>query len=237
MALKNYYDLLGIQSTASQDDIKQAFRKLSMKFHPDKNDGDAFLMEMFKNINEANEVLSNSGKRREYDRQLAGAEEITSTGTYTTSNDNAYPLQPTDHEKEQLYALWNQYSEKKQKADEAYEYIIRADNLDAPRYLTTKKVLSSIVLLLLLWLFLKPVAESTATNDRSSAYELVITETSKVYRKPNIQSEVIGEMALGDKVYLIDETNYFVKVEFTNSKGNAAQGYVRKSSVSLAKNN
>jgi curved DNA-binding protein CbpA len=64
MIFKNYYHILGISTDASQIEIKKAYRKLSIKFHPDKNEGDAFLSEMFKNINEAYDVLSNPDRKR-----------------------------------------------------------------------------------------------------------------------------------------------------------------------------
>lgn len=60
---KNYYDILGIDESASESDIKTAFRKLAMKHHPDKG-GDA---EQFKKINEAYQVLSDSQKKTQYD--------------------------------------------------------------------------------------------------------------------------------------------------------------------------
>ncbi len=61
---KNYYDLLGIQKAASQDDIKKAFRTMAHKFHPDKKGGDEA---KFKEVNEAYSVLSDEKKRAEYD--------------------------------------------------------------------------------------------------------------------------------------------------------------------------
>ena len=60
----NYYDILGIDSKATPDDIKKAFRKLSLIYHPDRDTGDN---EKFKNITSAYEVLSNVEKRRAYD--------------------------------------------------------------------------------------------------------------------------------------------------------------------------
>jgi DnaJ-class molecular chaperone len=65
--MKNYYYILGVKETASIDEIKIAYRKLSVKFHPDKNDGDAFFTERFKEIQEAYEVLANDQKRKNYD--------------------------------------------------------------------------------------------------------------------------------------------------------------------------
>ena len=61
---KNYYDVLGVNKNASQDDIKKAYRNLSKKYHPDKNGGDD---SKFKEINEAYDTLGDETKRREYD--------------------------------------------------------------------------------------------------------------------------------------------------------------------------
>lgn len=67
---KNYYDILGVSKTASQDEIKSAYRKLAKQYHPDFHPGDAACAEKFKEINEANETLSDEGKRKQYDYEL-----------------------------------------------------------------------------------------------------------------------------------------------------------------------
>ena len=64
---KDYYKILGVDKNASQKDIQKAYRKLARKFHPDVNPGDQSAEEKFKEINEANEVLSDSEKRKQYD--------------------------------------------------------------------------------------------------------------------------------------------------------------------------
>ncbi len=67
MDYKDYYKILGVSKSATQDEIKKAFRKLAVKYHPDKNSGDKEAEAKFKEINEANEVLSDSTKRKRYD--------------------------------------------------------------------------------------------------------------------------------------------------------------------------
>ncbi len=67
MEYKDYYKTLGVSKTATQDEIKKAFRKLAVKYHPDKNPGDKKAEEKFKEANEANEVLSDKDKRQKYD--------------------------------------------------------------------------------------------------------------------------------------------------------------------------
>ncbi|NLG14866.1 MAG: molecular chaperone DnaJ [Lentisphaerae bacterium] len=65
---EDYYSLLEVERGASQDDIKKSFRKLAMKYHPDRNPGDKAAEEQFKKIAAAYEVLSDEQKRRQYDQ-------------------------------------------------------------------------------------------------------------------------------------------------------------------------
>src|SRR5438034_1832138 len=67
MDYKDYYKALGVARGAGADEIKKAFRKLARKHHPDVNPGDKKAEEKFKEINEANEVLSDPDKRHKYD--------------------------------------------------------------------------------------------------------------------------------------------------------------------------
>jgi curved DNA-binding protein len=66
--MKNYYSVLGLDKGASEEDIKKAYRKLAMQYHPDRNEGDAKAEEKFKGVSEAYAVLSDKKKRQQYDQ-------------------------------------------------------------------------------------------------------------------------------------------------------------------------
>lgn len=67
MDYKDYYSILGVDKKATQEEIKKAYRKLANKYHPDKNPDSKTAEDKFKEVNEANEVLSNPDKRKQYD--------------------------------------------------------------------------------------------------------------------------------------------------------------------------
>src|SRR5260221_6330171 len=68
MAKRDYYEVLGVNRDASEEDIKKAYRKLAMKHHPDRNPDNPKSEELFKEAKEAYEVLCDSGKRAAYDQ-------------------------------------------------------------------------------------------------------------------------------------------------------------------------
>ena len=72
MAGKSFYDILGVSRSASEKELRRAYRRLARKHHPDVNPGDKQTEVRFKQINRAYEVLSDAEKRKKYDRSHLG---------------------------------------------------------------------------------------------------------------------------------------------------------------------
>lgn len=79
MQQKDYYQVLRISPTSTADEVKAAFRKLAIKYHPDKNNGDTLSEAIFKDVNEAYSVLSNPQKRAKFDRDRVATPSVTFT--------------------------------------------------------------------------------------------------------------------------------------------------------------
>ena len=85
MAKRDYYEVLGVERSASADEIKKAYRKAALKYHPDKNPGDKEAEEKFKEAAEAYDVLSNPDKKARYDQfGHAGMNGPAGGGTYSS---------------------------------------------------------------------------------------------------------------------------------------------------------
>lgn len=87
--MSNYYDILGVSNNASYDEIKKAYRKLSLKHHPDKNGGEDT---KFKEINEAYSVLSDPGQRENYDMRILHGQNISNN----QNQNQGMPFNPED---------------------------------------------------------------------------------------------------------------------------------------------
>ena len=81
--MEDLYKVLGVEKTATQDEIKSAYRKLAMKYHPDRNPGDKAAEEKFKSITAAYDVLGDETKRRQYDDYGFARQILTSKATQT----------------------------------------------------------------------------------------------------------------------------------------------------------
>lgn len=86
MKKRDYYEILGLSRNASEDDIKKAYRKLAIKYHPDKNPNDKEAEKKFKEITEAYEVLTNKSKKEHYDHFGFAEDSTDFSGNYTDFN-------------------------------------------------------------------------------------------------------------------------------------------------------
>ena len=77
---KNYYNILGLTSSASEDDIRKSYRKLAVAYHPDKNNGDKASEEKFKDISDAYQVLKDANQKNIYDVQSPHGKNYTNSG-------------------------------------------------------------------------------------------------------------------------------------------------------------
>ena len=89
MAKRDYYKILGVLKSATEKEIKSAYRKLALKYHPDKNTGDKIAEEKFKEINEAYEILSDTQKKKHYDISK-GQEETCKNSVKNTNARNRF---------------------------------------------------------------------------------------------------------------------------------------------------
>ena len=160
--MTNYYEILGVQPHQSDTDIKKAFRKLSLKFHPDKNPGDAYFEDWAKKINEAFEVLGNPATRAAYDRQLSGnaKEAEQSLKNHFNHPQAEATVKPEEESKAQqvtqaeklvlgqLNEMLPDYLQLKQEWREARLEYVRLQKKKAPLIFTPKQlVIGSLVLL------------------------------------------------------------------------------------------
>jgi curved DNA-binding protein len=121
MEYKDYYQILGLNKSASKDDIKKAYRKLARKYHPDVNPEDKAAGEKFREINEAHEVLSDPEKRKKYDQfgskwqqyeQSGGKPEDFNWGQWQSQPGSSYTYRTvTPEEFEELFGGAGGYSD------------------------------------------------------------------------------------------------------------------------------
>ncbi|UII31356.1 DnaJ domain-containing protein [Fulvivirga ulvae] len=105
---KDYYFILGINRNASQSEIKVAYRKLALKFHPDKNPGDPFSEQMFRDIKDAYETLSDLTKRAQYDRLNQSQETVSEPRNAKTEPNEPSPSELVNNIISNLKQMINQ---------------------------------------------------------------------------------------------------------------------------------
>jgi len=122
MEYKDYYKTLGVPRTATQAEIKKAYRKLARQHHPDQNKGDKAAEQRFKDLNEANEVLSDPAKRKQYDELGANWEAYSRMGGAGAQNPFAGGQNP--------FAGFGGFGQPGQSGNVRYEFRTTGGNVD-----------------------------------------------------------------------------------------------------------
>lgn len=236
MAFKNYYDILNVKQTATQEEIKKAYRKLSVKFHPDKNDGDEFLSEMFKNINEANETLSNPEKRKEFDATLNANNNYSSSSNYSTTQQT----EKDDHELAKkyktLHANLKAYFDQQKVVVNKKRLYSEAVNEPKPKHISFLSIIILSITALVFWIMFKPKAEASNNTPETTqnkniqsaqASNWTTKEMAEIYQDPDIESKILGHAQRNQSFEALEETKYFIKISY--ERGSVTEtGYLRK---------
>lgn len=129
--MEDLYSVLGVQKTASADEIKKVYRKLAVTYHPDKNPGDKAAEEKFKKISAAYSVLGDETKRRQYD--MYG-----STDAYASSNSANNPYSSGAYSSGPSDPFWEWFSQQARQDYDSRQYYTY-NNYDSGREKPTKK--------------------------------------------------------------------------------------------------
>jgi curved DNA-binding protein CbpA len=221
MQFKNYYHVLGVQPDSSLEEIRKAFRKLSMAFHPDRNQGDKFMEMMFKNINEAHEVLTDPIKRSDYDKKFQSLE----TESFSrNSNDERGTIE--------VMNSITAYYKSKTRVAETEMTLYRTRAIIAQKYLTGSNFVIALILVVVFAFLLR--SQSPQENSdipppvQAGNAQWYSIESATLYQRPNVESRKIGTIPSNEGLVSLEETNYFIKVEVYDANKNRVQGYVRK---------
>ncbi|MBQ5471247.1 MAG: DnaJ domain-containing protein [Treponema sp.] len=114
--MKDYYEILGLQKSATADEIKKAYRTLAFKYHPDRNQGDVQAEEKFKQISEAYDILGDEAKRANYDRYGSEQPQYEYQYTYNHANPNSQTNPFADED-----TFWQWFSNS-QSSNNGYHY-------------------------------------------------------------------------------------------------------------------
>lgn len=145
--MTNYYEILGVEKSATQDEIKKAYRTLAFKYHPDRNQGDKTAEEKFKAITEAYDVLGDETKRRNYD--LTGGTQNSYENAQYQQTYSYYGENPFEGFDDETFYNW-------QRTRQNYQKSYNSDNRRTFRkrtFTTAKQCILQIILKILQILF------------------------------------------------------------------------------------
>ncbi|HEX2899387.1 MAG TPA: DnaJ domain-containing protein [Bacteroidia bacterium] len=161
---KTYYDILGLKATASQDEIKRAYRKKAMESHPDVNPSPG-AADAFVQVNEAYAILSNTNKRQVYNQKLRDQAARSAGQNYAQATQSTQSAQSA---RDQAYAQWVQQARAQAKADASKNYQdfknSKFERTEASVFLYLQFLIVAVFMLLASLLLLAPFAAMFYVN-------------------------------------------------------------------------
>lgn len=213
MEIGECYLILGLDEDASHEQVKYAYRKLAMQYHPDKTKGDEFLTSMFKRIDTAYKILSKGS---------GNAESFSSKSSAPVYNEPPMLRQwIADYQRAQQYISEEQYNLK------------RIQSTQNIRYLSFQNLLKVIGGLVLISMFFYP--ERLRSNRKQSLQanqnRWVLKNEAILYKKPDMKGSVLRSLKSGDKLDSLGETKYYYKVRLDS--GTKISGYILKNKIAI----
>lgn len=157
--MEDLYAILEVQKTATQDEIKSAYRKLALTYHPDKNPGDASAEERFKKINAAYDVLGDETKRRQYD-SFNATDSYYATGAQTSYGNSSWSDagfgQNTQNKYEDPFSQWFNYAQHQaQNENRTYTFYSKSTSEPLTKTAGIAYIFQNLAIMLLALLFFR----------------------------------------------------------------------------------
>lgn len=214
MDIGECYLILGLEEGAGKEEIKSAYRKLAMQYHPDKTQGDEFLANMFIKIQTAYETLSNS----------SGHEE-------SYSSKRSAPVYKDNPVLKQLIADYQKAQQSL--SDEQYK-LNKIQHSQKIRYLSVSNLLKLIGGFMLISVFFYPERLKSNKKQPSQVNQnrWVLKDQANLYLKPDMKTKVLKSLKPGDQLDSIGETRYYYKVRLDSGKARTL-GYILKTKIGI----
>lgn len=230
MSFKNYYEILGIESGASTDRIREGYRNVSARHKSGTNHIDEFHQERLRDINEAIEVLSNPEKKREYDKTLNILDTVITSSPSPSQKPASINVDQSDAER--INELIKKHFEKEKVLREKYDLLLYSQSAKPVRHFTSVKVILCAVIIGVAFYFHSPhrfVFDFADTKKENFTYEYYTKDTTLIYAKPELKkSKVLKGVSKGTGFNVISETTYFFKIAYLNEEGRNIEGFIKK---------